>query len=276
MRFFQETKNSLIVWSLGEGTTMDLVGSIVQQGDEKLRAIKELLESNDLEDLSLLIENSGEIKSLTTRVQELEEKNERLLDIIKELREGRAVDFDYDDDSDSSKAKRYAAQIEAQRKLMEIFPKWQFPEHYGEQDETGKPYHDSTFKAVNEIGEILPVVLKSYKAKGEVFNINPEEWEWVVKQGAKLLVYTYMEDVPDIVEIPREDLIKKQSHIKLTFNSMNLDPEEYKDRISDFARALQYFSELHFKFNHFHIKDNAPRAKDIYAIHAGVQTEQEY
>ena len=276
MSYFKETKNSLIVWSLGEGTTMDLVGSIVQQGDEKLRAIKELLEGNNLADLSLLIENSGEIKNRTTRVQELEDEKERLQDIIRALKEGRAVDYDFDDDSHLSKAKQYAAQIEAQRKLMEMFPAWQFPDHYGEQDETGKPYHDSSFKAVNEIGEILPIVLKSYKDKGEVFNINPDEWEWVVKQGAKLLVYTYMEDIPDIVEIPREDLIKKQSHIRLTFNSLNLDPEEYKDRISDFARALQYFSEMHFKFNHFHINNNAQRARDIYAIHEGIQTEQAY
>ena len=238
--------------------------------------LQQLKNSLSVEDLSFLVEHSDEIQSLTTRVQELEEKNEKLLDIIKALQEGRTVDFDLDDDSDISKAKQYAAQIEAQRKLMDMFPAWQFPDHYGEQDETGKPYCKSTFEAVNEIGEILPIVLKSYKSKGEVFNINPKEWEWVVKRGAKLLVYTYMESVPDIVEIPREDLIKKQSHIRLTFNSLNLDPEKYKDRISDFASALQYFSEMHFKFNHFNINNDAPRAKDIYAIHEGIQTEQEY
>ncbi len=43
MKFFKETKNSLIVWSLGEGDTMDLVGAIVQQGDEKIKAVKDFL-----------------------------------------------------------------------------------------------------------------------------------------------------------------------------------------------------------------------------------------
>jgi hypothetical protein len=51
MNYFRETKNSLIVWSLGEGETMELVGSIVQQGDEKLRTVKDILEGNSLEEL---------------------------------------------------------------------------------------------------------------------------------------------------------------------------------------------------------------------------------
>lgn len=40
MKYFKETKNSLIVWSLGEGDTMDLVGAIVQQGDEKSERLR--------------------------------------------------------------------------------------------------------------------------------------------------------------------------------------------------------------------------------------------
>lgn len=51
MSYFKDTKNSLIVWTLGEGETMDLVGSIVQQGDEKLKVVKDILEGNSLEDL---------------------------------------------------------------------------------------------------------------------------------------------------------------------------------------------------------------------------------
>lgn len=44
MDYYKEYKNSLIVWSLGEGTTMDLVGSIVQHGDEKLKIVKDILD----------------------------------------------------------------------------------------------------------------------------------------------------------------------------------------------------------------------------------------
>lgn len=52
MTFFSKAKPSLIVWSLGEGTTMDLVGSIVQQGDKKIRAVKDILDGNTIEDLN--------------------------------------------------------------------------------------------------------------------------------------------------------------------------------------------------------------------------------
>lgn len=54
MEYFKETKNSLIVWSLGEGDTMDLVGAIVQQGDEKIRAVKDFLVETSVEDLKNL------------------------------------------------------------------------------------------------------------------------------------------------------------------------------------------------------------------------------
>lgn len=54
MKFFKETKNSLIVWSLGEGDTMDLVGAIVQQGDEKIKAVKDFLVETPVQDLKNL------------------------------------------------------------------------------------------------------------------------------------------------------------------------------------------------------------------------------
>ena len=54
MDYFKKTKPSLIVWSLGEGTTMDLVGSIVQQGDDKLKMVKDILEKNSIEELNHL------------------------------------------------------------------------------------------------------------------------------------------------------------------------------------------------------------------------------
>lgn len=84
----------------------------------------------------------------------------------------------------------YAAQLEAQRKLIESRPDWKFPEHYGECDDTGKPYCFSTVNVKDKNGVDLPIVLKSYKSQQAKFKINPEEWEWVVQNDAKLLVYT--------------------------------------------------------------------------------------
>lgn len=54
MTYFKDMRNSLIVWSLGEGTTMDLVSSIVQQGDEKLKMVKNLLEDNSIDEINRL------------------------------------------------------------------------------------------------------------------------------------------------------------------------------------------------------------------------------
>ncbi|MBG9212011.1 sacsin N-terminal ATP-binding-like domain-containing protein [Bacteroides fragilis] len=51
MQYYSEKKNALIVGSLGEGRTLDLVGSIIQHGDEKLQAINDILNDNTVEDL---------------------------------------------------------------------------------------------------------------------------------------------------------------------------------------------------------------------------------
>ena len=51
MKYYSEKKNALIVGSLGEGKTLDLVGSIIQHGDEKLQAINDILNNNTVEDL---------------------------------------------------------------------------------------------------------------------------------------------------------------------------------------------------------------------------------
>lgn len=52
MKYYNEKKDTLIVGSLGEGETMNLVAGIIQQGDDKIKVIKEILEGNSLEDLN--------------------------------------------------------------------------------------------------------------------------------------------------------------------------------------------------------------------------------
>lgn len=82
MPYFKETRNSLIVWSLGEGTTMDLVGSIVQQGDEKLKIVKDILEQNSLDELQelkqIIKDGSYEnVKNLIEHFVDLDESTSR-------------------------------------------------------------------------------------------------------------------------------------------------------------------------------------------------------
>lgn len=174
-------------------------------------------------------------------------------------------------DETLSKRIMYEAQLEAQRKLKECRTDWDFPERYGECDNNGKPYCYSTIEIIDEIKEKRSIVLKSYKDRSAPFKINPEEWKAVVQNDAKLLVYTTVNDELDIVEIPQDDLIMNQTQISITFNSENLDKEEYSDRISIFAETLQYFKGLHFDFDKFHIAANATRVRDIYAKQSGSQ-----
>ncbi len=54
MKFYKQNKEKLIVGSLGEGDTMKMVAGIIQQGDDKIRAIKEILEGNTLKDLEIV------------------------------------------------------------------------------------------------------------------------------------------------------------------------------------------------------------------------------
>ena len=124
---------------------------------------------------------------------------------------------------------------------------WEFPTGYGEWDnKTQKPYHFSTVEVKDDKNNVLYIVLKSYKKK-ESFKINPEEWDWI-QNGAQLLIY----DGKNIVPHKKEDLIRNQSNISITFSTENLDIE---DKISVFSETLHYFKELHFDFDSFKVSD---------------------
>ena len=163
-----------------------------------------------------------------------------------------------------SKSKQYEAQIEAQRYLMQEKPSWQFPLHYGEYNEEGKPYYYSTVDLEDADENPISIVLKSYKKHDEPFKVNPEEWDSVVKDSAYLLIYTG----DDIKRIKKEDLIRNQSNISLSFSTENLDIEE---RIDAFCSTLHYFKELHFDFSSFNIAENAESIKNIYNRNEGSQ-----
>ena len=170
----------------------------------------------------------------------------------------------------ASKRDQYSAQLEAQQFLMQQRPDWSYPDGFGECDELGKPLCYSAFSVKNESGSYMPIVLKSYKSTNEPFRINPEEWESVAVESAKLLVYTYLNSQFVIVEVPQADLVKNQPNITISFSTENLDSKEHEDRLSIFADALHYFKELTFDFTSFHVSANAVRVKDIFAKNDGI------
>lgn len=267
MNYYKETKNSLIVWSLGEGTTMDLVGSIVQQGDEKLRIVRDILDDYTIADLTELGAHISEFKNFSSHNKELKDENDRLKQEVERLRLGRIVKVD-SEESEMSKRKMYDAQLEAQRKLMKVRQDWKFPEGYGNCNEDGVPNCYSTVEIQDELGEMIKIVLKSYRNETEPFKVNPTEWEWVVKESAKLLVYLSNDE---IVEVPKDNLVKEQSTFSITFDSENLDVDEHEDRLNNFSSLLKYFNDMHFNFASFRIPSNAKPVKNIYAKKQGVQ-----
>lgn len=193
----------------------------------------------------------NEIKSLKSRVEELE----RLLNNRSVHVGGTSVRM--------SKKDQYAAQIEVQQALMAKRVDWRFPDGYGERNEDGTPICYSVETVQNQEGHDMEIVLKSYKKTDERFHINPEEWDAVVKRHAKLLVYTVFNGDLDIVEIPEEELVRKQSSIQISFNTSNLDEDKYPHKISEFASILHYFQQITFDFDQFHISKDAVRVKDI-------------
>lgn len=180
------------------------------------------------------------------------------------LRENETPKIKKGEESSLSKSKQYEAQIEAQRFLMQEEPSWHFPQHYGEYNEDGKPYYYSTIELEDADKNPLTIVLKSYKKQDEPFKVNPEEWDSVVKNNAYLLIYTG----DDIKRIRKEDLVRNQSNISLSFSTENLDIEE---RIDAFCSALHYFKELHFDFSSFNIAENAESIRNIFNRNSGTQ-----
>lgn len=273
MDSFREKKDSLIVGSLGEGETMGLISSLVQQGDDKLMAIKDLLENNSTEDLKNI---SSDLATLKSENEELQNENEHLHKIINDLRSGKSVELDKAD-SDVSKKQMYEAQLEAQRKLIETFNEiWLFPENYGKANEDGKPLCQSTIKITEKYtNKTVPIVVKSYKDRSKSFMFNPTELDYILKDSADLYVYTYKDGVLGIVKIPepKKDIVLRQSKVSISFNSLNFNEQEHLDRILLFSETLHYFESLHFNFNNFNIPSNAQIGKDIYTKQKGVQNK---
>lgn len=168
------------------------------------------------------------------------------------------------EDSALSKSAMCDAQVEAQRYLMQKKPEWAFPQNYGCYDENGKPYYHSTVEVTDSDGNNISIVLKSYKKKDEPFKINPTEWEYLFERSAYLLIYTGN----DIIKKTKEDLIKNQSRISLSFSTENLDTD---DCIEKFCSALHYFKELHFDFDSFNINQNTESIRSIFNRNSGIQ-----
>ena len=236
----------------------------------------------DLDDYRILCREgktsirTEELNSLYQTRDELLVKNQEQAELIQEYERRlgistgtsatefqREVLFRRGADNPLSKALQCDAQLEAQRALMKQMPEWGYPEHYGEMNEDGKPYHFSTVEIQTENGT-KPIVLKSYKNTSEPFKINPNEWISLMDDDADLLIYTG----DDIKIYPMKKMILDQSKVTVSFSTDNMDVEE---RVDALAESLRYFSDITFDFASFILSDRAKSIKAQYNIREGKQ-----
>lgn len=223
-----------------------------------------------------LKEKESEIIKKDNKINSLEDENRKKDKIIEELKAELNVYKNIDSNNEVEtktnphiptiqvgefsgieKEIQWEAQLEAQKRLIQEFPQWTFPPDYGKADDNGKPYNFSTIEVVDEYNNTIPVVLKSYKKSSEPFKINTEEWDYLIREQAVLLIYTGA----DVKRVYVRDLIRKQSCITITFSTENLDIE---DKINAFADSLHYFNELHFDFESFNISSRVQSAAELY------------
>lgn len=220
-------------------------------------------------------ETIQEIMSKKDYYISLETENARLRKIIADLQCGRVVEFGGEDPG-LSQQDQYAAQLEAQKKMIEMYSdKYLFPENYGVCDEKGKPYKDSAVEVIDKMTEdIIYIVVKSYRDRAKPFIFNPNELDYILKQNAILYIYTRNKGVLGIEEVrkPKENLMH-QSKISISFNSVNLDAEEHIDRLLLFSDTLHWFSSLHFNFDNFNISNETKEEQDIHSHHIGKQND---
>ena len=246
---------------LSPGIKRELSGNEADDDEEEINDCEDDVEDepdedNEMEEDGATTEWNTEIESDEVENNDSDEESKFVEQKLPTIKKG--------EESSLSKPKQYEAQIEAQKFLIQEEPLWHFPPHYGEYNEAGTPYYYSTIELEDADENPLTIVLKSYKKQDEPFKINPEEWDSVVKNNAYLLIYTG----DDIKRIRKEDLVRNQSNISLSFSTENLDIEE---RIDAFCSALHYFKELHFDFSSFNIAENAESIRNIFNRNAGVQ-----
>lgn len=197
MKYFVNKKHSLIVWTLGEGETMDLVGEIIQAGNDKLRLVKQILEGRSVEDLAKvcdILDNAqggGPIVSLeprlelTAMVPDLENNGaltERQISVSEMQYSGLSLE----------EIKGFVS--EAKRQVVEYFKRLNDKEHRGlkfDENRIAMDSYSQLYGIYDKNGNELPIVVHSYRGpQYRYFDINPYDWYVLSKPGSMLWVVT--------------------------------------------------------------------------------------
>lgn len=222
MEYYKEKKPSLIVWSLGEGTTMDLVGSIVQYGDEKLKTVKEILDGGtsveDLKEIKEVLkgctaEKLDKVKELINKIEEADNNNDDETPLSGEDKMDIAiVPKSYEIEVENFEGHLQTVKVdqvqyaglsldeietyvgEAKNAVVKYFKELNTQHNLGLQFDDNrikKPSYSQLYGIKDKNGKDIPIVVHSYKGpQYRYFDLNWYDWQMLSQKGAMLFVLT--------------------------------------------------------------------------------------
>ena len=109
----------------------------------------------------------------------------------------------------------------------------------------------SFVNGVKKDGVEYHIVVKSFRTKKNVLNVNPNEWLYLLNANSRLMIY--LEHMTFAV-FDRNILLGNHDFLKLRISTSNFDIENGKldDVISRLAKDMQYFERTNFVFEHIH------------------------
>lgn len=201
MNYYRLNKEKLIVGSLGEGETMNMVANIIQQGDEKIKVVKEILEGNTLDDLNRIknrikeflnagpkvrIDPTGVEPTPIMPVSEIEVTN-----FEGEIQKVKVDQVQYSGlslkeveqyiDEAKSAVVKYFRELDQKNNLglqfdIDKIKKYSYSQLYGISDKNGKE---------------IPIVVHSYKGpQYRYFSLNWYDWQMLSRKNSMLFVLT--------------------------------------------------------------------------------------
>ena len=266
MKYFKKTKNSLIVWSLGEGDTMDFVGAIVQQGDEKIRAVKDFLVETSVEDLKNLnavLKNCppdklDQVKDIVNKFasEQASAGGEDSIDIVivpKTHEIEGVVDFeghthivraDQDQYAGLSleEIERYVGEAKGAvvKYFRELDEKYDLGLQF-DKEKIARHSYSQLYGISDRHGNMIPIVVHSYKGpQYRNFDLNWYDWQLLSLKGSMLFVLT----VTGLQCIPLYALPVRNINISISNDMSN----ENRAALLTLAAVGKQYSTLSFDF----------------------------
>lgn len=224
MKYYSSNKDSLIVGSLGKGETMTLVGSIIQQGEDKIKAVKDILDGNSLEDLKTIktilqrcpTEQIEKVKELVDKIATGEtidaggetptggdDKVVPKVELVPETFEIEVIDFEGNKQKVKTDQVQYAGLSleeienyvsEAKAAVVKYFRELDERKQLGLKFDTeriSEHSYSQLYGISDKDGNEFPIVVHSYKGpQYRYFDLNWYDWQLLSKPGSMLWVLT--------------------------------------------------------------------------------------